>query len=354
MGIVTALLPGALLFLFLFNFANAQSRLHPVLRFLNDISLTWIVFMAVAFPVIQLGTLAGRERLQAAADSFTAYKSILTGESLASQYQNQLAGFRRHMPLAKVAGTASFFPDATSLLYANGLSVRLPPVPQAFAAYNAYLSGRNASFYRSATRPDFVFFDVRPIDNRYPTSSDTLSSLAFMDCYSPAGYSGEYLLLRSSGCRNVQPSLISESAGQAGQPVAVPSADGTAIWVQFDFLPNIAGRIIATLARPPLTRLSVRTAKGESIFRISPEAARTGFLLSPLITTPASFERLFTHPVTDPAAQVRELKVIESTAGEKLFEPTIRFRFFRLPLPASRRLPEGSIAAAVWRPDVAR
>ena len=353
MGVVTALLPGALVFLCMFNVADTPLSLQPVLRLLKDLSLTWIVFMAVAFPLIQLGTDAGRERLQAAGDSFTAYRAMLAGESLSSQYQNQVAGFRRFMPLTKVPGTASFFPDFTSLLYANGLSVRLPPIPQAFAAYNSYLSGRNASFYRSATRPDFVFFDVLPIDGRYPTSSDPLSWMAFLDCYVPAGYPSVYLVLRSNGCHGVRTELISESVGQAGRPIAVPSASDSAIWVQFDLSPNLAGRMIATLARPPLTQLSVRTPKGESMFRISPEAARTGFLLSPLITTPASFERLFTDSVTDPAAQVKELKVIESSAGEKLFEPTIRFRFFRLPLPASRRLPEGSIAAAVWRPDLA-
>jgi hypothetical protein len=268
----------------------------------------------------------------------------LAGDTLSGQYQRNLAGFRRVRHLADVPGNATFFPDHQALIYGNSLAARLPPVPQAFAAYNAYLSGLNASFYRSAIRPDFVFFDVLPIDDHYPTSSDTLSWMAFLDCYVPAGYPGEYLVLRSNGCHSEGAKLISESVGQAGRPVAVPGADGAAIWIQFDLLPNIAGRIISTLARPPLTQLSVRTAKGESIFRISPEAARTGFLLSPMITSPASFERLFTDLDTDPATQVTELKVIESPGGERLFEPTIRYHFFRVSLPASRRIATRSIA----------
>ncbi len=116
----------------------------------------------------------------------------------------------------------------------------------------------------------------------------------------------------------------------------MPAADGSALWVQFDVHANLAGKIIATIARPPLTHLRVRTAKGESTYRISSEAARTGFLLSPLIEEPTAFARLYTNPIIDPAAQVREVTVLESRYGKMLFDPAIRFRFYKVALPIAK------------------
>ncbi len=202
MGITNVLLPAALILLCVtgaFDPVSLPSRISVTLQ---KICVATVLSLCLAFPLLELGSDAGKERLNLMRTSVDALGASLRGDSMSARYQKQLATFQRTRPLTKVPGTASFFPDYAALLYGNSLSVRLPPVPQAFAAYNQYLSGLNASFYRSAARPDFVFFDVLPIDKRYPTSSDSLSWLAFLDCYTPDGNSGTYLILRSSTCRS--------------------------------------------------------------------------------------------------------------------------------------------------------
>jgi hypothetical protein len=95
--------------------------------------------------------------------------------------------------------------------------------------------------------------------------------------------------------------------------------------------------MIAIFARPPLTELTVRSATGQSTFRISPDAADTGFLLSPLILTASSFGSLFTNREINPAAKIHEMMIVQSDSAGKFFEPAIDVRFYAVPLP--RRTP---------------
>ena len=335
LGIVTALLPCALILLSLTGCFSLDIPQTPRMRMISRACAACVIFLYVVFPVIQLGSDGGRERLQVFSINAAAVKAMLAGENLSAGYQRQLADYHRAMPLAEVAGTAAFFPDDAAILFGNSLKVSLPPIPQAFVAYNSYLSERNASFYRSVGRPDFVFFDVAPIDHRYPTSSDMLSWLALMDCYLPRGNSGAFLVLRASGCRNARLEFIAETTTQAGKIVNVPARAGYAVWVQLNIRLNRAGSTITMLARPPLTELTVRTRAGESIFRISPVAAAAGFLLSPLILNPASFGRLFTDRELSPATEVGELIVGQDESAREFYEPGIGVRFYAVRIPGN-------------------
>jgi hypothetical protein len=335
MGITTALLPCALILLCLTGAFDSDASEFPRIRVINHACAAWTIFLSVVFLLIQSGSMAGLERRQFLAIDLAAAKALVNGETLSAQYQRQLAEYRRAEPLEDVGGTVAFFPDHADILYGNGLKVRLPPVPQAFSAYNAYLSARNASFYRSAGRPDFVFFDVASIDNRYPTSSDMLSWLALMDCYEPHGNSGSYLVLGASGCRHARLEFIAGSTTQAGKIVSVPGRAGYAVWVQFNIRLNMAGSMITMLARPPLTELTVRTGTGQSTFRISAEAAAAGFLLSPLIRKPASFGSLFTDRELSPATEVRELIRVQPSGARKFYEPAIDVRFYAMRVPGN-------------------
>jgi hypothetical protein len=293
-----------------------------------------VVLLSVVFTARELPWRAGFERYQTLLKNLEGIKRLAVGRSLAADYQAQLEEFRRQIPLQRVAGTADFFPDSQVLLYGNGLQVRLPPVPQSFAAYNSWLSSRNASFFRSASRPDFVFFEIAPIDTRYPSSADGLSWLALMDCYRPSGNSGPYLVLRAAGCEGASLDLISETKTGAGQSVAVPARPGYAVWAQIDFRLNRAGSIVAALARPPETRLVVHTGTGSSVFGISAETARTGFLLSPLLTDAAAFGKLLAEggaAVTpDPQSEVRDLTIVEPDRARGLYEPVIGVRLYKI------------------------
>jgi hypothetical protein len=328
MGIVNALIPSVLLLGSTTGLIGGGPALdNSSAGTVNRVCAAWVIFLSIAFSAVQLGTGAGIERRLNLTEGIGALARVLRGESPALQYRRQLAEFQRLKPLPRVAGTASLMPDYQAMLYGNEIAVNLPPVPQSFAAYNSYLAGLNASFYRSARRPDVVFFDVLPIDQRYPTASDALSWLALLDCYSPAGESGGYLLLRASGCRNSKLEAIGQTSTVLGRNVPVPE-DGRPIWVQFDLRLTGAGSLLATLAKPPLTLLSVRTTVGAQTFRISPEAGSTGFLLSPLISNRAAFQSLVEG--TGVSVPVREMSIMIADEDKRWFQPGIAVRFFRV------------------------
>jgi len=334
MGIVNALLPCALILICTAGFFNPRTSHPPAMRILTRACAAWVVLLSVVLAVIEVRTRAGFERHLALMESLHGVQQLAKGRSLAADYHAQLEAFRRQAPLERVSGTAEFFPDSQVLLYGNGLQVRVPPIPQSFGAYNSWLSGRNASFFRSAGRPDFVFFEIAPIDTRYPTSSDALSWLALMDCYRPSGNSGPYLVLRAAGCEDSSLDLIAETKTSAGQAVAVPPGDGYAVWAQIDFRLNHAGSIVAALARPPETRLAVHTGTGRRVFGISPETARTGFLLSPLLLDADAFGKLLAEGRSasppDPQSDVRDLSILVPDRARGLYEPAIGVRLYRI------------------------
>jgi hypothetical protein len=330
MGTVNAFLPCVLILICAAGFFNSEMSLPPALRILTRACAAGVVLLSVAFTARELPLRAGFERYQTLSENLEGLKRLVAGPGLAADYQAQLEEFRHLAPLVKVSGTAAFFPDSQALVLGNGMQARLPPVPQSFAAYNSWLSSRNASFFRSANRPDFVFFEIAPIDTRYPSAADGLSWLALMDCYRPWGNSGPYLVLRASGCEEASLDLTLETKTGAGEPVAVPASDGYAVWAQIDFRLNRAGSILAALARPPETKLAVHTGAGSREFSISAETARTGFLLSPLLVDAAGFGRLVAEGGPDPQSAVRDLTIIEPARARGLFEPAIRVRLYKI------------------------
>jgi hypothetical protein len=330
MGIVNALLPCALLLICLAGFFNPPTSYPPIFRVLTRVCAACVVLLSVVLTATEIPTRAGLERYQMLGQNMDAVKALVSGRSLSAGYRRQLEEFRHTEPLRKVAGTADFFPNDQVLLYGNSLQVRPPPIPQAFEAYNSYLSGRNASFFRSLNRPDFVFFDIAPIDSRYPSAADPLSWLALMDCYLPAGNSGRYLVLRAAGCEDTSLDLIAERSVRAGQNIAVPVGGDYPVWVEIDMRLTRPGSIIAALASPPDTRLAVKTALGPHSFRLSTENARTGFLLSPLLPDPASFGNLFVEGGIDPRTEVRELSIVQPDRARRLYEPAIGLRLYKV------------------------
>jgi hypothetical protein len=282
--------------------------------------------LSLAIAATQIGTTSGRERFQLLARNMDAVKAFASGGSLSAGYRRQLDEFRRVKPLRQVAGAADVFPDDQAMLYGNRLQVRLPPIPQAFAAYNSFLSGRNAAFFRGPNRPDFVFFDIAPIDTRYPSAADPYSWLALMDCYLPAGKSGRYLVLRAAGCENASLDLIAETRIRAGRTIPVPVGDYP-VWVEIDMRLNRTGAMIAAMAHPPEATLAVRTAMGWQNFGISAETGQSGFLLSPLPGAPDDFARLFAEGGIDPQTEVRALSIVQP---DRFYEPVIGIRLYKV------------------------
>jgi len=326
MGIVNALLPCALILSCRMEcFSQSANRL-------TRLCALGAVVLSVALGAIELRTYAGFERFQWMSQNMADLRALASSRSLQTAYREQLTSFRRTAPLLPVTGTADFFPDAQILLYGNGLSVHTPPMPQSFSAYNAYLSGRNAEFFRGPQRPEFVFFDIAPIDRRYPTAEDPLSWRALLDCYLPSGNSGKYLVLRAAGCVSGSLDFISQVSVPDGKTIAVPRTDGEPVWVEIDMRLNPAGAVLAMVSHPATTKLSITTPRGKHDYAVTIQTARMGFLLSPLLRDASSFARLFAEGAADPAEQVDDITFVRGSEDRRYYQPSIAVKFYRLNL----------------------
>ena len=293
MGLVNAFLPCALILICRAGFFDPPRSYPVVPRILTRICAATVILISAGLIAHEVPSKAGFERYQALTQNMTDLRALLSGQSLYGAYRNRLEEFHRAQPLPLVPGTAAVFPDNQVLLYGNGIKPSLPPIPQSFEAYNAYLSGRNAAFFRGPRRPDSVYFDIFPIDQRYPTAQDTLSWLSLLDCYTPAPNPGPHLLLRASGCRGLSLDLIAETTAHAGQIISVPAGDDEPIWAEIDLRRNAMGAVVSASLRPPITLLAVRTGMGRKVYQFPEDIRGTGFLLSPLLVDPASFGRLY-------------------------------------------------------------
>lgn len=114
-------------------------------------------------------------------------------------------------------------------------------------------------------------------------------------------------------------------------PVA---ADGP-LWATLDVRPNLAGRILSALFRPPLLTLAVRLADGsERRFRLVPALAAAGFLLTPLVDNASDYEALAAGEAAGAGRRVTGLAVEASRAGRWFTAPDVRMTLRGLDLSA--------------------
>jgi hypothetical protein len=335
-GMMDAFLPAALVLIVAAGFLDRGIRRRPVNGMLSSLTKAtpaMVIVSAILFVPVALDNVAGHQRLKSLAWNIRAVFSRPTPSRRIAGYRSDLEELRRKHPIDPIAGTADFFPDNLAVLVANGARLKLRPTPSGFAAFAPITTAANAAFLRSPQRPDFVVFDVAPIDNRYPSLSDPLSLLALLSCYEPNGLTGSYLLLRATDCVDIPRRLIMETSVPPGQPVALPTTTHRPIWAEIEVSQSAAGRLTSLLFRPAVTNLEVVMANHRRRYVLPPPIAQVGFLLSPLIVDPMSYGLLYGENGSDPNAEIREFTIPDSALSRFLLNPEIRIRLYEMDVP---------------------
>lgn len=332
LGILDAFLPAALILL---PGAGLWDRVtlarSAVLQVLVPVATGLTFSLTVLFLVIGLaGSSAGKERIDEVRWKVHSLLLLRSPSSVAEAYQRDLADYREKDPIRPVSGTVDFFPDNFAVLFAHGLKTRLRPDPQAYLAYNNLLTSMNATFLQGPKRPANVLFDVNSIDSRYPSLSDPLSVLALLRCYRPAGPSGRYLLLHPSACLPLDRKLLLDTNAGLDQRITVPNADSGLVWAEIDIDPGIGGRIATLLFHSPRLFLSAAYGSECQKFVITRELAQTGFLLSPVLSTPASFASLYKPHVCKPSMTVSAISISFSALAHLLIPSSVHVRLYEL------------------------
>lgn len=233
------------------------------------------------------------------------WKRATQADGLISDFAKAKARMRAASTLPVTAGTVDAYPSDLGSIFANDQRWDPRPVLQSYSAYTASLLKANVSHLEGPHAPDRIYFDIDPIDNRYPSIEDAESWTALMSRYQVAGAASHFVVLdrrAQSVALDVQP--LGDRVAPVGSSVSIPGEQGP-IWAKIDVRPTFLGRIVAMLFKPPVMSILVHHADGsDGRYRFIPSIGRQGFLLSPTVSSRADFAALMEGKTAPTSARV--------------------------------------------------
>jgi hypothetical protein len=197
-------------------------------------------------------------------------------------------------PVPHVDGTVDIYSTGQGSVLLNGDDYRPRPVFQSLLTYTTALSELNADFLRSDQAPQNILFELQPIDNHYPSQEEAQSWPELLTRYEPVDASQSRLILRkSAAARGYSIVPIEQTSAQFGRWILVPESPDP-IWATVALHPTLGGQLTRLLYKMPALVLGVRTRSGDTEwFRLLPDVAAGGFLLSPRTWDRISFAGLY-------------------------------------------------------------
>ena len=174
---------------------------------------------------------------------------------------------------------------------ANGLNYTPRPVFQSYSAYNRDLADRNARFYHSGQAPEWVLFELWPIDERLPALEDPSCLVTILRGYRFVADAQPFLLLKKDRVVPLRLILFEAGRGRLGERVDLQTHMQQDIWAEIDVDTAILPLVQTALLRPPglrirleLDRAGDSSADQEQPVCNAPAAMlAAGFLLNPLV-----------------------------------------------------------------------
>jgi hypothetical protein len=208
-------------------------------------------------------------------------------------YDAYLHEVRSRRSIPAVHGTVDAYPTAQGLILASGLQYRPRPAFQSYLTYTPELARLNTDFLTSPRAPDSILFDLAAIDGRFPPLEDAASWPLFLTHYNLTDASKSLLLLeRAPHPRAFSLTAISRKEPWLGEWVSVPQPPDP-VWATLDLTSTAIGKILTSIYKPPPVEIEFKLASGLiNRFRLVPDVARGGFLLSPQVVDRTSFALL--------------------------------------------------------------
>ena len=194
------------------------------------------------------------------------------------------------------------------LLLLNGLNFTPRPVFQGYSAYLPALARLNLDFYRSEGAPQFILWRQETIDGRFPTIDDAQLYPEIRRSYSVKAHEEGFLLLRRNEVvprKALDRVLIVKGRLKFRDLLSVPPSHGRTIWIRAGFKLSRLGMARALIYKPPQLFMSITDSQGaSSSWRVLPDVAADGFVLSPILATTSDFESFCSGSATKTAATI--------------------------------------------------
>jgi hypothetical protein len=227
--------------------------------------------------------------------NFTTFKAELFAEAAKNLEADKLPPAATHLLEGK---TIDIIPEEISLVEANHLNWKPRPTLQSNLANTAYLD--NLNFKSLSEQPrDYLLYNFNSIDTRHPFF-DEPRTFAYVLCHyqltsvvpQPVQtvYLPNLMLLEPRGISQ----CLSEQSGETlslpwGALQAVPVKKGALIRAELQFKYNLFGKLYKFVFRAEPVRMTVNYQDGsQKTYRIIPENAKNGVIVSDLPKTPAA------------------------------------------------------------------
>jgi hypothetical protein len=259
--------------------------------------------------------------------------------NLRETYEKYLRDTRNTFPIPPTEGDVDVYPWNQATLFAHGVRYHPRPVIQSYSAYTPELAELNAAYLRSDRAASNILFEIRPVDDHFPPLDDGRSWPELLTRYDIKNTNGTFVLLkRSTTPREYRLTLFKDIPVRFGEPVMLPATDNGPIWAEMEINQSLWGSAVSALYKPPILRLMASLHDGRQLsFRLIPGMARSGFLLSPLVTNITSFVSLASvdqgHNLADGELTSVTVSAATKSGATACYQSPMRLRLYHLDYP---------------------
>jgi hypothetical protein len=227
--------------------------------------------------------------------------------------------------LARVrrASGADALPEEIAFMPANGLPWVPNPSLQSYTAYTGYLDRWVAEHISGSDGPGTLLVEFVDIDGRHAMFAAPTMWRAILSNYdavgSATGRFGEVTVLVRTVPRPMDLRAIGAVTAAVGRWEAVPPTAGL-LFAEINLAPTALGRVAGLVWRIDPVMVDIRFEDGSvSTYRLIPETAQDGLLISPLPTSGAEFRALLRGGAS---RRVEAIRI--HGPGSDAFDPSIR------------------------------
>jgi hypothetical protein len=232
--------------------------------------------------------------------------------------------------LSQLIGQSSvdvFGHDQSYALF-NGLNYNQRPIFQSYLAYNSTLQTWNEQFYLSSNAPDFVLFNLAPIDRRFPPLEDARVLRDLLMNGQPMGEEKQFLLLKVLSRSLPKVALLKEGVIGFNQALDLNPFGQTNLWVEIDVVPSFLGRLRELVYKPSRLRLRVWQNSQKNSSQAYPAPASmlaAGFVASPLLLRRQDVARFYRG---EGSARPHAMSIESGEPRDPYWKPQITYRIY--------------------------
>ncbi len=271
----------------------------------------------------------------AASNLFRTIRNLAFVTSYRETMRTQLLAERKRAECPRIkaeVGTATvdMFGYNQAIVLLNDLEYQPRPVFQSYGTYTPFLIRANADFYRSTEAPSYIISSLATVDDHFPSEDDSEALRVLLVDYDLVlAEKGWLLWKRSAFPKAVKEELTGTEVMEKNFGQEVPLS-GNNLWCAIDIKERPLGRLRDFFYKPPPLFISFTDENHqESVYRILPTVARTGFILDPYLLSDVDILGLKTELAPKPK-HIVSFRLIVDDSSRKYFAGTISIHLSRI------------------------